>query len=225
MEKIELEREKEKLKKTIEIIGEILEDENLDLKKLYTDFVGDREELWRIADRKKIHITNLETALDKPYFARIDFKSEEDGKVSTVYIGKNGVIKNTDIIVTDWRAPISSLYYDASVGKCSYEAPNGTIKGNMSLKRQFEIENGELQEYFDVDLVSQDSLLQKYLNDNNDAFVIFCKRRCGNICTYPWSILLVFKKGQKAWSYIDGLFNGLFYYSHSSCKQLRTWSS
>ena len=169
MEKIELEREKEKLKKTIEIIGEILEDENLDLKKLYTDFVGDREELWRIADRKKIHITNLETALDKPYFARIDFKSEEDGKVSTVYIGKNGVIKNTDIIVTDWRAPISSLYYDASVGKCSYEAPNGTIKGNMSLKRQFEIENGELQEYFDVDLVSQDSLLQKYLNDNNDA--------------------------------------------------------
>ena len=90
MEKIELEREKEKLKKTIKIIGEILEDENLDLKKLYTDFVGDREELWRIADRKKIHITNLETALDKPYFARIDFKSEEDGKVSTVYIGKNG---------------------------------------------------------------------------------------------------------------------------------------
>ena len=44
MEKIELEREKEKLKKTIKIIGEILEDENLDLKKLYTDFVGDREE-------------------------------------------------------------------------------------------------------------------------------------------------------------------------------------
>ena len=56
MEKIELEREKEKLKKTIKIIGEILEDENLDLKKLYTDFVGDREELWRIADRKKLHL-------------------------------------------------------------------------------------------------------------------------------------------------------------------------
>ena len=62
MEKIELEREKEKLKKTIKIIGEILEDENLDLKKLYTDFVGDREELWRIADRKKIHNKKRETA-------------------------------------------------------------------------------------------------------------------------------------------------------------------
>ena len=38
----------------------------------------------------------------------------------------------------------------------------------MSLKRQYEIENGILQEYFDVNLVSNDGLLQKYLNDNND---------------------------------------------------------
>ena len=118
---------------------------------------------------KKIHIRNLKTSVNKPYFARIDFTSDEDGKVSTVYIGKNGVIKNTDIIVTDWRAPISSLYYDAEIGRCSFEAPNGTISGNMSLKRQFEIELGELQEYFDVDLVSNDELLQKYLNSNNDA--------------------------------------------------------
>jgi len=39
----------------------------------------------------------------------------------------------------------------------------------MDLKRQFEIEKGILQEYFDVNLVSNDSLLQKYLNSNNDA--------------------------------------------------------
>ena len=78
-------------------------------------------------------------------------------------------MKDTDIIVTDWRAPISSLYYDAEVGKCGFEAPNGRVNGEMLLKRQYEIENGELQEYFDVDLVSNDGLLQKYLNDNNDA--------------------------------------------------------
>lgn len=169
MEKLEFERERAKLEQTIAIIKQILQDENLDLKKLYNDFVGDREELWRIADRKKLHISNLELAQDKPYFARIDFVAEEDGKTSTIYIGKNGVMKNTDIIVTDWRAPISSLYYDAEVGKCGFEAPNGRINGEMLLKRQYEIENGELQEYFDVDLVSNDGLLQKYLNDNNDA--------------------------------------------------------
>lgn len=169
MEKLEFEREKAKLEQTIAIVKQILQDGNLDLKKLYNDFVGDREELWRIADRKKLHISNLEVAQDKPYFARIDFVAEEDGKTSTIYIGKNGVMKDTDIIVTDWRAPISSLYYDAEVGKCGFEAPNGRINGEMLLKRQYEIENGELQEYFDVDLVSNDGLLQKYLNDNNDA--------------------------------------------------------
>lgn len=165
----EFELEKEKLFKTIEIIKDILVDKEEELKNLFNNFIGDREELWKIADMKKIHIRNLKTSVNKPYFARIDFTSDEDGKVSTVYICKNGVIKNTDIIVTDWRAPISSLYYDAEIGRCSFEAPNGTISGNMSLKRQFEIELGELQEYFDVDLVSNDELLQKYLNSNNDA--------------------------------------------------------
>lgn len=165
----EFELEKEKLFKTIEIIKDILVDKEEELKNLFNNFIGDREELWKIADMKKIHIRNLKTSVNKPYFARIDFTSDEEGKVSTVYIGKNGVIKNTDIIVTDWRAPISSLYYDAEIGRCSFEAPNGTISGNMSLKRQFEIELGELQEYFDVDLVSNDELLQKYLNSNNDA--------------------------------------------------------
>ena len=135
MDKLEFEKEKEKLEQTIDIVKQILQDENLDLKRLYNDFVGDRENLWRIADRKKLHISNLEIAKDKQYFARIDFVNEEDGKISTIYIGKNGVMKNTDIIVTDWRAPISSLYYDAEVGKCGYEAPNGRINGEMLLKR------------------------------------------------------------------------------------------
>ena len=169
MEQLELEKEKAKLKQILEIINIVLKDEQLDLQKLYKDFIGDREELWRIADTKKLHITNLETSLNKPYFARIDFTAEDTGKTSTIYIGNNGVMQGTDIVVTDWRAPISSLYYDAEVGKCSFEAPTGEIKGNMSLKRQYEIEAGKLLEYFDVDLVSNDNLLQKYLNSNNDT--------------------------------------------------------
>lgn len=52
MEKLEFERERLKLEQTIAIVKQILQDENLDLKRLYNDFVEDREELWRIADRK-----------------------------------------------------------------------------------------------------------------------------------------------------------------------------
>lgn len=107
MEKLEFEKEKVKLEQTINIIKEILQDEKLDLKNLYNNFIGDREELWRIADRKKLHISNLEVSQNNPYFARIDFTSDDDGKISTIYIGKNGVMKDTNIIVTDWRAPIS----------------------------------------------------------------------------------------------------------------------
>lgn len=164
-----LELEKRKLAQTLELIQEVLAIEKKDLEELLEDFLGSKEDLWRIADMKKIHIANLETSLDQPYFARIDFTCEEDGKTSTIYIGKNGVMKDSNIIVTDWRAPISSLYYDADVGKCSYESPSGTISGEMLLKRQYEIEQGQLLDYFDVDLVSNDNLLQKYLNSNNDS--------------------------------------------------------
>lgn len=169
MDKIEFNKEKENLSKTLNIVKELLVREQNDLKRLYKEFIGNREELWRLADMKKVHISNLEASQDNPYFARIDFTSYEDGKTNTIYIGKNGIMNNSDIVVTDWRAPISSLYYDAEIGKCSFEAPMGTIEGIMNLKRQYEIEKGNLLEYFDVDLVSNDALLQKYLNTNNDA--------------------------------------------------------
>ena len=165
----EFENERKRLDETLKIIKELLDSEEISLENLYQTFDGDMDELWRSAQFKKINITNLKASIDKPYFARIDFVSEENGKTRTIYIGKHGVNKDSDIIVTDWRAPISSLYYDSEIGSCSYESPTGTISGEMSLKRQYEIDQGELIEYFDVDLVSNDSLLQKYLNSNNDA--------------------------------------------------------
>lgn len=160
--------EENHLKDTIKIIDGILINEKQDLKNLPKDFHGDIEEFWRIEDLKKKHIQNLENSRENPYFARIDF-TYEDGKDVIVYIGKNGVSKNNDIVVTDWRAPISSLYYDGEVGKCKFDTPMGNINGVMNLKRQYEIDNGNLLDYFDVSLVSNDALLQKYLNSNNDA--------------------------------------------------------
>ena len=165
----ELDIEKKKLKDTIDVVDRLLEEETEDLNVLYNNHIGSRDELFRLANIKKVHINNLSKSKEKPYFARIDFKANDDDKTMTMYIGKNGITDNTDIIVTDWRAPISSLYYDAEIGKCSYEAPEGVISGEMSLKRQFDISHGELLNYFDVDLVSNDLLLQEYLKANNDS--------------------------------------------------------
>ena len=165
----DLELEKENLKNTIEVIKEVLTEEEAALNDVYNNFIGNKEELQRIANSKKLHIKNLTFSKDKPYFARVDFTTNTDNKKYSIYIGKNGVSKGSDIVVTDWRAPISSLYYDSEIGKCSYEAPEGIITGDLSLKRQYEIENGTLLDYIDVDLVSNDELLQKYLNTNNDT--------------------------------------------------------
>lgn len=111
----------------------------------------------------------LKNGILKPYFARIDFSPEDKLESEKIYIGKYGIYdKNSKPIVVDWRAPISSLYYDSEIGPTSYCCPEGTIFGKLTLKRQFEIENGKLLNYHDVDIVSNDELLQKYLHTNND---------------------------------------------------------
>ena len=169
MKKQDYNLEETKLKEVIEIIQEKIKEEKAGLQNLYNDFIGDREELWRIAERKKIYLHNLGESKEKPYFSRIDFISKDDNQKHTIYIGKHGITNNSEVVVSDWRAPISSLYYDAEIGPCSYEAPDKTMEGDLTLKRQYEIESGQLIDYHDVDLVSNDTLLQKYLNDNNEA--------------------------------------------------------
>ena len=102
-----------------------------------------------------------------PYFARIDFESKTNK--DKCYIGKLGVQDyDNNIITVDWRAPISSLYYDSNLGKCSYEAPEGIIEGNLKLKRQYTIENSKLLNFNDVDTVSNDELLKPYLSVSAD---------------------------------------------------------
>lgn len=61
-----------------------------------------------------------------------------------------------------------SLYYDSDLGSVSYEAPAGTITGDLKLKRQIIIQDGELVDVLDTSLVSNDELLQPYLSVNAD---------------------------------------------------------
>lgn len=162
-------REQQKLEQTIKIISELLGIEQKELERVYNDYSREIDERLRVANFRKNHIKVLEKASLNPYFARIDFKAITDSDFKEIYIGRNGISKDGKVLITDWRAPISSLYYDSSTGKTSYKSPNGDVLGEVALKRQYDIENGKLIEYFDVDLVSSDNLLQKYLNANNDS--------------------------------------------------------
>lgn len=169
MDKFELELEKKRLASTLLVIGEVLKEENDSIDSLYKNYIGSRDSLWALVAKKKAHIKALETSLDKPYFARIDIVLEETGEEKTLYIGKNGIMRGNEIFVTDWRAPVSSIYYDYDIGECDFRTPDGLVNARLNLKRQFEIERGSLLEYFDVDLVTNDGLLQRYLNSNNDT--------------------------------------------------------
>lgn len=112
-----------------------------------------------------------EKALAKPYFGRIVFQDEKLHKKESLYIGKGGISKDTTHwIVVDWRAPVANVYYENSLGKCSYSAPdNVQIPIELQLKRTFEIENGRLLDFFDTEVVANDDLLTKYLAKNKQA--------------------------------------------------------
>ncbi|MCA1012197.1 RNA polymerase recycling motor HelD [Halobacillus halophilus] len=104
---------------------------------------------------------------DSPYFGRIDFQ-EEDGEVESIYIGIGSLMdKNKeDFLIYDWRAPVSSMYYDYAPGPVQYETPVGEVTGEMKLKRQFIIRQGTLQGMFDTGLTIGDELLQHVLGGN-----------------------------------------------------------
>lgn len=117
-------------------------------------------------DAKKI--LTLEKMLDTPYFARIDFKFDDEDNFEKVYIGISSLIddKTNEMYVYDWRSPLASVFYRFGIGRAYYEAPAGTIEGEVKLKRQYEIKNGKLEYYFDADVEIVDEFLRKILSQN-----------------------------------------------------------
>lgn len=110
-------------------------------------------------------LNRLETS---PYFGRIDFIEGKESKEDRVYIGIASMMDKDDeqFLIYDWRAPISSLYYDFSPGKAAYETVDGTVTGEVTLKRQFIIKNGCLDGMFDTGVTIGDKLLQQALGNN-----------------------------------------------------------
>jgi DNA helicase-2/ATP-dependent DNA helicase PcrA len=117
-----------------------------------------------------IKIRKLADAVNQPYFARIDFKEDSKETTDKLYIGKVSLSREEDqeLIIIDWRAPVSSLYYEERLGPAHYDCPEGRISGELKLKRQFTIEKGALQDLFDIDITTNDQFLQAHLGANAD---------------------------------------------------------
>lgn len=108
-------------------------------------------------------LLRLQKARKKPYFGRIDFKDPRQAQEESYYIGRVGIAKTlSEPAVIDWRAPVASVYYENKSGRCSYTVKNeGTYQVDLKLKRSYEIENDRLVDFFDSDVVANDTLLTK----------------------------------------------------------------
>ena len=109
-------------------------------------------------DEKLKHLRKLVRVKDKPYFGSIVFNDDP------YYIGITSVKKGLDYHVVDWRAPVSSMFYNYDeLGEAMYTAPGGTEHGVITQKRQYQIEEGKLKEVFDTGMNIQDDMLQTVL--------------------------------------------------------------
>lgn len=105
--------------------------------------------------------------LDSAYFARIDFEDYESKEIWPIYIGIASLSQDNEFYVYDWRAPISSMFYNYEVGEASYEISTGEkISGKITLKRQYKIVGEEIKEVFDTDLQIIDNVLKGILSSN-----------------------------------------------------------
>lgn len=136
-----------------------------------------RQQSQVLSERERAHLQSFETLkklkllAKSPYFGRIDFKEEGEAEAETIYLGIASFLDDDQetFLVYDWRAPVSSLYYDGAPGPASYQTPGGEINGEMDLKRQFVIRDGRIKVMFDTGVTIGDELLQQVLSHSSDS--------------------------------------------------------
>jgi DNA helicase-2/ATP-dependent DNA helicase PcrA len=134
--------------------------------------IKQQAEVLSLQESRHIHNREWARTLRKmrrnPYFGRIDFRETQTGETETIYLGIGSLTDpQEDLVhlVYDWRAPISSLYYDYPPGEAEYMAPSGKITGELTLKRQFIIREGKMVSMFDAAVTIGDDLLQEVLGN------------------------------------------------------------
>jgi DNA helicase II / ATP-dependent DNA helicase PcrA len=144
----------DKLTEEIERQEQIISSETGDDK---AEAVGEMNKLLKLMDH---HLTLTNRYLDiinSPYFGRIvfdRFASEKyPARELNTYLGKFAFVDpDTSVpLITDWRAPISNLYYQNSGPEknLSFIAPVGEQKGDLKLKRQFETSRARIDAIYD----------------------------------------------------------------------------
>lgn len=122
------------------------------------------------AERAKETHQQIQRLLRSPYFGRVDFHGRFDDGAQPFYVGLHSFRDpdSSELLIHDWRAPVSALFYDFETGEASFEAPSGRIHGEITGKRQYKIEEGRLQYMLESSLTIGDDVLQQELSRSAD---------------------------------------------------------
>ena len=139
----------------------------------YENFDNQQALLHQInANEQQIHLRKrFRKMLDAPFFGRVDFICEGEEEPEIFYIGIGNFAEETGHtpLIYDWRAPVSGLFYDYDKGPASYEAPLGTITGEIASKWQYKIRNGKMVYQFESDVKIDDEILMAELGSGGSV--------------------------------------------------------
>jgi len=129
--------------------------------------LDERQNSWQHATKQLSTLKKLEK---NAYFARLDFHEAGEPATETIYIGLSSFSDSPDhFLIYDWRAPISSIYYDGGLGNVTYQTPDGQQAVDVQLKRQLMIEDGTIVTVYDTDEAVGDSMLLEVLDEKSDV--------------------------------------------------------
>lgn len=187
-EKVPEIQERQNLKTVIERIKAELDEANSRVKERYRDFLDAKrflsenkadmdhaekisarqtvDELGAIGQHTALSSAQLYRLMNSPYFGRIDFRRSDAAAHDEVYIGIHSFYDREEkrYLIHDWRAPISSMFYDFEVGPAHYLAPSGEVSGAIQLKRQYKVEDGKWVFMLESSLNIHDDVLQQELS-------------------------------------------------------------
>jgi len=137
-------------------------------------FTSIKQQAEMLSERERTHfkmdqrLKSLAKLKFTPYFGRFDFQEEGEKATDRIYIGIASLMDEAEqnFLIYDWRAPISSLYYDYATGPANFDTLDGKIEGEILLKRQYIIRNGILKGMFDTGVTIGDEVLQQVLSSN-----------------------------------------------------------
>ena len=116
-------------------------------------------------------LVRLKKMQESPFFGSVDFCYEDEEEAEAFYIGIGNFAEQSGSVplIYDWRAPVSSLFYDYDKGEASYEAPDGTMNGKITEKWQYKIRSGRMVYEFESDVKIDDDILKQELGGNSDV--------------------------------------------------------